>query len=89
MVGEWKNLPEEIKLDCGEVCKSCYLMLYTSKAANTGPFLLDDDGVDVEVSKKPGKWRHAWDDAWWTCDAAGIVEKAGEATGFHRSTERI
>jgi hypothetical protein len=76
MVGEWKDLPAEVKEDCAKLCRSCADVL--SGKPNSGPWMLDSDGVNVEVSGKPGKWRHAWDDAWWSCKAAGIINRAGE-----------
>ncbi len=39
----------------------------------TGPYLVDENGVDVSVSKERHamRWAHCWDDGWWDCDAAG------------------
>lgn len=31
------------------------------------PALLDEDGVKVERTGKPGKWCHAYDVYYWTC----------------------
>lgn len=31
------------------------------------PALLDEDGISVELTGRPGKWRHAYEDAFWLC----------------------
>ena len=77
MVGDWRHLPAEIKEDCAKVCKWCRQAI--DRDIDIGPHVLDDDGTLVRVSGRPGKWRHSWDDAWWPCKAAKIIDRVGEA----------
>lgn len=36
------------------------------------PAVLDEDGVDVLISKEAGTWSHAIDDSWWPCEAFNL-----------------
>ncbi len=71
-----------------DVCRWC---AHTRDGGpRTGPFLVDENGMDVAVSKerRAMRWAHCWDDGWWDCDAAMLFpdpEAVEKALDEHRA----
>lgn len=49
------------------ICEECSGTGRASVIGRSIPSLLDEDGVLVAVTGKPGIWSHAYDDMWWPC----------------------